>query len=64
MNERLNQAQKLIENGQTLLQKPQQDFKLLEEHNQEIDEKLTNLQEKMNAPIESQKGFFKNLFKK
>jgi len=62
LNERLNQAQKLIENGQTLLQKPQQDLKLLEEHNKEVDEKLMSMQEKLNTPQETQKGFWTSLF--
>jgi len=65
LNERLKQEQKLNENNQVLLKEKPQDFKLLEEHFQELDEKLTNLrEEKMEAPIEENIGFWAKVFKK
>ena len=62
----LIKSQNLIENNQILL-KQQQDKEVnylkLEEHFEEVDQKLIDLKEKMNKPKEEKKGFF-NFFKK
>ena len=62
----LSKSQGLLENNQILL-KQQQDKEInqlkLEEHFQEVDQKLMNLREKMESQKEEKKSFF-NFFKK
>jgi len=60
-DKQITELHKLIENNQVLLKEKPQDFKLLEEHFTELDDKLMDLKDKMEIP---QKGFFEKLFKK
>ena len=64
-NERLKQAHKLIENNQILLkEKPKQEILLLEEHFQDLDNKLIEIKDKMQKKDKNHQGLFQKLFKK
>ena len=64
-NERLKQAHNLIENNQVLLKaKPQQNVLQLEEHFQDLDNKLIEIKDKMQKKDQDHKGLFQKLFKK
>ena len=60
-NNRLAMEQELNKNNQILLKDKPQDIKLLEQHFQDLDDKIMNIKER-NIP--QQKGFFKKWFKK
>lgn len=61
-NTQLETKDRLFENMQVLLKdKPKQDIKLLEQHFQDLDDKIMNIKERS---IPKQKGLFKNWFKK
>ena len=64
-SERLKQAHKLIENNQILLkEKPKQEILLLEEHFQDLDNKLIEIKDKMQKKDKDHHGLFQKLFKK
>ena len=64
-SERLKQAHKLIENNQILLkEKPKQEILLLEEHFQDLDNKLIEIKDKMQNKDKDHQGLFQKLFKK
>jgi len=64
-NERLKQAHKLIENNQILLkEKPKQEILLLEEHFQDLDNKLIEIKDKMQKKDKDHQGLFQKFFKK
>lgn len=63
---RLEQTTKLIENSQVLLKEKVQDPLQLEEHFQELDKKLIDMKEKLEARQEAKevkKGFWKKLIR-
>jgi len=68
----IKELHRLLENGQVLLKEKPKDLKLLEEHFQDLDTKLSNIREQMeNKDVtkydtlrEPKKGLFKGLFKK
>lgn len=65
-DKQIDELHKLIENNQVLL-KQEQDKQIkqlqLEEHFQEVDEKLLDLREKLEHKEKEKKGFFKNFLK-
>jgi uncharacterized protein (DUF3084 family) len=61
----IGQLHNLMENSQVLLkEKPHQDVLQLEEHFQDLDNKLIEIKDKMQNKDQEHKGFFKNIFKK
>ena len=61
MDLRIHELHELVENSQILLKEKPQDIKLLEQHFQDLDDKIMNIKER-NIP--QQKGLFKKWFKK
>jgi len=63
-NERLKQEQDLNKNNQILQLRQPQDIKALEEHFQDLDNKLLDIKEQMAGRKEEHKGFLNKLFNK
>ena len=65
MNERLKQEQELNKNSQILQLRQPHDTKQLEEHLNDLDNKLINIKDKMleRKEQQKQKSFFSKMFK-
>ena len=61
----IHELHKLVENSQVLLkEKPHQDVLQLEEHFQDLDNKLIEIKEKMQNKDQDHRGIFKKIFSK